>query len=139
MKACKGLLNVAKYMVEAYFSHYWIYHKIEIHFEIWNWRWKVQLFLHLFFQKGINFFKFSFKYIEIKAGYQGFDYGRWRTTYIFLCYPINLWTCIETIEKIKDLDNFFGKISDWREKTLKMKFSSSIYALKCFFYNKVAA
>ena len=80
--------------------------------------------MHLFFQKGVNFFNFSFKYIEIKACYQGFDYGRWITNYVFLWYPINLWTSIETIEIIKHLDDFFGHFSDWREKRSKWRFHS---------------
>ena len=45
---------------------------MKIHFEIRNWSWKVPLFLLRFFQKNVKFFNFSFKYIEIKAGYQGF-------------------------------------------------------------------
>ena len=138
-KVCKRLFNEVKYTVEASFSHYWIYHKIKIHFEIWNWSWKAQLFLLLFFKKSVKIFNFSFKYIEIRAGYQGDDYGRWRTNYIFLWYSINLWISIETVEKIKYLDDFFGHFSDWREKTLKMKISLSIYRWKGFCYIKAAA
>ena len=109
-------------MVEASFSNYWIYHKIKIHFEIWNWSWKVQLFLLLFFQKSVKIFNFSFKYIEIRAGYQGDDYGRWRTNYIFLWYSINLWISIETVEKIKYLDDFLVSFRIGAKKRSKWRF-----------------
>ena len=112
---------------------------MKIYFEIWNWSWKVQLFLLLFSQKNVKFFNFSFKYIKIKASYKGFDYCRWRTNYIFLWYLIDLWTSIEMVEKIKHLDHFLGHFSDWREKTPKMKISSCIYSWKCFFCIEVAA
>ena len=115
----KGLCDEAKYVIKAPFSHYWIYVSMKIQFEIWNWSWKLQLFLLLFFQKDVKFFNFSFKYIKMKASYKEFDYGRWRTNYIFLWYPFNLWTSIEMVEKIPHFDDFLGHFSDWREKSSK--------------------